>query len=90
MHCRSRSASGWTTRRRRRPSGPFATGFFRDVRIENDNGALVVVVQERPTISRVEFIGNKGFDTDTLKKALRDIACPRRALHRAALDRARR
>ena len=67
----------------------FATGFFRDVRIENDNGVLVVVVQERPTISRVEFIGNKEFDTDTLKKALRDIGLSEaRIFDRAALDRA--
>ena len=67
----------------------FATGFFRDVRIENDNGVLVVAVQERPTISRVEFIGNKEFDTDTLKKALRDIGLAEaRIFDRAALDRA--
>ncbi len=67
----------------------FATGFFRDVRIENDNGILVVAVQERPTISRVEFIGNKEFDTDTLKKALRDIGLAEaRIFDRAALDRA--
>src|SRR5262245_14023242 len=42
----------------------FATGFFRDVRLEVDNGVLIVVVQERPTISRVEITGNKEFDSD--------------------------
>ena len=67
----------------------YATGFFRDVRLENDNGVLVVAVQERPTISRVEFVGNKEFDTDTLKKALRDIGLAEaRIFDRAALDRA--
>src|SRR5690242_13204978 len=29
----------------------FATGFFRDVRLEAEGDVLVVVVQERPTIS---------------------------------------
>ncbi len=48
----------------------FATGFFRDVRLEVDNGVLIVVVQERPTISKVDITGNKEFDSDTLKKAL--------------------
>ncbi|MEO8675488.1 MAG: POTRA domain-containing protein, partial [Casimicrobiaceae bacterium] len=48
----------------------FATGFFRDVRLEVQNDVLIVVVQERPTISKVDITGNKEFDTDTLKKAL--------------------
>ncbi|HEY7943997.1 MAG TPA: POTRA domain-containing protein, partial [Casimicrobiaceae bacterium] len=26
----------------------YATGFFRDVRLESENGVLVVIVQERP------------------------------------------
>src|SRR5512135_1229964 len=32
----------------------FATGFFRDVRLEREGDVLVVIVQERPTISRLE------------------------------------
>jgi outer membrane protein insertion porin family len=67
----------------------FATGFFRDVRLENQDGVLVVVVQERPTISRIDFVGNKEFDTDTLKKAMKDIGLAEaRIFDRAALDRA--
>ncbi len=67
----------------------FATGFFRDVRLEAENGVLVVIVQERPTISKVEFTGNKEFDTDTLRKALREIGLAEaRIFDRSALDRA--
>src|SRR5262245_55470654 len=51
----------------------YATGFFRDVRLEAQGDVLVVVVQERPTISSITFVGNKEFDTDTIKKALKDI-----------------
>src|SRR5205814_8489671 len=42
----------------------YATGFFRDVRLEAQGDVLVVVVQERPTISSITFGGNKEFDTD--------------------------
>ena len=67
----------------------FATGFFRDVRLEVDNGVLIVVVQERPTISKVDITGNKEFDSDTLKKALRDIGLAEaKIFDRSALDRA--
>jgi outer membrane protein insertion porin family len=67
----------------------FATGFFRDVRLEGEDGVLVVVVQERPTVSKVELSGNKEFDTDTLKKALKEIGVAEaRIFDRSALDRA--
>ncbi len=67
----------------------FATGFFRDVRLEREGDVLVVSVQERPTISRLEFSGNKEFDTDTLRKALREIGIAEaRIFDRSALDRA--
>jgi len=67
----------------------FATGFFRDVRLEAEDGVLLVVVQERPTISKVEISGNKEFDTETLKKALKDIGvADARIFDRSALDRA--
>jgi outer membrane protein insertion porin family len=50
----------------------FATGLFKDVRIEIDGKVLVVVVEERAVIAAVTFVGLKEFDTDTLTKALRD------------------
>ncbi len=67
----------------------YATGFFRDVRLEAQGDVLVVVVQERPTISSLTFVGNKEFDTDTIKKALKDIGiADARIFDRSALDRA--
>ena len=67
----------------------YATGFFRDVRLEVQDGVLIVSVQERPTISRIDITGNKEFDTDTLKKALKDIGiADARIFDRSALDRA--
>jgi len=67
----------------------YATGFFRDVRLERQGDVLVVAVQERPTISSITFVGNKEFDTDTIRKALRDIGLAEaRIFDRSALDRA--
>ena len=67
----------------------YATGFFRDVRLEAENGVLVVIVQERPTISQIDIVGTKEFDKDTLKKALKDIGVAEsRIFDRSALERA--
>ena len=66
----------------------YATGFFRDVRIEAQGDVLVVIVQERPTISSLTFIGNKEFDSDTIKKALKDVGIGEALIFdRAALER---
>jgi len=67
----------------------YATGFFRDVRLEVEDGVLVVIVQERPTISQIDINGTKEFEKDTLKKALKDIGIAEsRIFDRSALDRA--
>jgi outer membrane protein insertion porin family len=67
----------------------YATGFFRDVRLERQGDVLVVAVLERPTISSITFVGNKEFDTDTVKKALKDIGLSEaRIFDRSALERA--
>ena len=67
----------------------YATGFFRDVRLEAQGDVLIVSVQERPTISSLSFSGNKEFDTDTIKKALKDIGIAEaRIFDRSALERA--
>jgi len=56
----------------------YATGFFRDVRLERQGDVLIVAVQERPTISSITFVGNKEFDTDTVKKGVKNIGLTRR------------
>ncbi len=67
----------------------FATGFFKDVRIEIEGDVLVVFVQERPAISTVDIVGAKEFDKDTLKKALKDIGIGEsKTFDRAMLEKA--
>ncbi len=50
----------------------FATGIFKDVRIEVDNGVVIVIVEERPIIVGIDFVGLKEFEKDVLVKALKD------------------
>jgi outer membrane protein insertion porin family len=67
----------------------FGLGLFKDVRIEVTGDVLVVIVEERPTISEVEFVGTKEFDKDVLKKALRDVGlADGRPFDKAQLDKA--
>ena len=51
----------------------FALGLFKDVRLETEGDVLVVVVEERPSVAAVEFIGLKEFDKEVLLKALREV-----------------
>ncbi len=67
----------------------FATGFFKDVRIEVEGNVLVVVLEERPAIARVEFVGVKEFDKEALKKGLKEIGLAEsRIFDRSMLERA--
>jgi outer membrane protein insertion porin family len=67
----------------------FGLGLFKDVRIEVNGDVLVVIVEERPTIADVEFVGTKEFDKDVLKKALRDVGLSDgRPFDKAQLDKA--
>ena len=50
-----------------------ATALFKDVRLEVDGNIVVVVVEERPVIAGVEFVGIKEFDKDALTKSLKDV-----------------
>ncbi|MGR4870045.1 outer membrane protein assembly factor BamA [Variovorax sp. LARHSF232] len=67
----------------------FDLGLFKDVRIDVNGNVVVVIVEERPTIADVEFIGTKEFDKDVLKKALRDVGlADGRPYDKALADRA--
>ncbi len=67
----------------------FATGLFKDVRIQIEGSVAVVVVEERPVISRVEFVGTKEFDKDALVKSLKDVGIGEgQPFDRALADRA--
>ena len=51
----------------------FATGLFKDVRIDIDAGVVVVIVEERSVIANIDFVGLKEFDKDQLSKSLKDF-----------------
>ena len=59
------------------------------MRLEVNGDVLVVIVEERPTIADVDFVGTKEFDKDALKKALREIGLTEgRPYDQALADRA--
>jgi outer membrane protein insertion porin family len=67
----------------------FATGLFKDVRIEIDKDVAVVIVDERSIIATVTFVGLKEFDKDPLTKSLRDAGIGEGLpFDRAVIDRA--
>jgi outer membrane protein insertion porin family len=67
----------------------YATTFFKDVRLEEDNGVLVVLVEERPAIYSVDFTGTKEFEKDVLVKALKEIGVGEtKIFDKASVDRA--
>ena len=67
----------------------FATGFFKDVRLEVENDVIVVLVDERPAISQIDFVGIKEFEKDALKKGLKEVGLAEsRIFDRAVLERA--
>ena len=67
----------------------FATGFFRDVSLEQEGSVLVVVVQERPSITQIEFFGTREFEKEQLIAGLRQVNLAEgRIFDRGLLDRA--
>src|SRR5574343_245165 len=67
----------------------FATGFFKDVRIAVEKDVMVVIVQERPAIATIGFVGLKEFDKDVILKALKETGIAEgRIFDRALLEKA--
>lgn len=65
----------------------FGTGFFRDVRLEVEKDVLIVVVEERPAIASIDFVGMKEIKGDDARKALKDSGFQEgRIFDRAILD----
>ena len=66
----------------------FKLGLFKDVRIDVNGNVLVVVVEERPAVADVDFVGAKEFDKAALQKALREIGLAEgQAFDKALADR---
>jgi len=66
----------------------FATGNFDDVQVLREDNVLIISVSERPTISKIDFEGNKLIDTDTLKEGLKQSGLQKgNVFQRASLDR---
>jgi len=65
----------------------YKTGFFKDVRLEQEGDALVVFVAERPAISDVSITGNSEIPTEQLEDSLKQIGLTRgKVLDRSLLD----
>ena len=67
----------------------YTTGFFRDVQIQAQGDVLIVIVEERPTISRIEFTGMKEFDPEIVRKSLKTVGVAEaRFYDKALIDKA--
>ena len=67
----------------------YSTGFFRDVQIQAQGDVLIVIVEERPTISRIEFTGMKEFDNELVRKSLKTVGVAEaRFYDKALIDKA--
>ncbi|MES9906801.1 MAG: outer membrane protein assembly factor BamA [Sedimenticola sp.] len=65
----------------------YKTDFFKDVRLERDGNVLVIFVNERPAIAKIDIKGNKSLETEALLAALKDIGLAEgRVFNRSILD----
>ncbi len=65
----------------------YKTGFFKDIRLEQDGNILILFVHERPAIAEINISGNKELDTEPLMAGLKDIGLSEgRVFQRALLD----
>lgn len=67
----------------------FATGLFKDVRIEIDGRVVVMIVDERAVIASIAFVGLKEFEQEPLTKSLKEAGIGEGLpFDRALIDRA--
>src|SRR4030066_2370288 len=57
----------------------YATGFFKDVRLEVEQGVLIVLGRERPSIASIELNGIKDFPKDQLKDNMKYAGLDRKS-----------
>ena len=50
----------------------YDTGFFKDVRVEEEGNTLIIDIKERPIIADLTITGDHAFDHDTLMKSLKE------------------
>jgi outer membrane protein insertion porin family len=67
----------------------YATGFFSDVRLEQDGDLLIVSIQERPAIGQININGTKEFKSEELKESLKQIGLAESRIYdKSLLDKA--
>ncbi len=67
----------------------YATGFFKDVKLEAQDGVLIVAVEERPSIAKLTLSGIKEFSEEDLKESLKQSGLAEgRIFDKSMLDRA--
>ncbi|HET7833481.1 MAG TPA: outer membrane protein assembly factor BamA [Gallionella sp.] len=67
----------------------YSTGFFKDVRLEVEQGVLIVQVRERPSIASIEINGVKDIPKDQLKDSLKMVGLAEaRIFDKGVLDKA--
>lgn len=66
----------------------FKTGLFTDIRLAREDDDLVVTVVERPSISKIEIIGNKDISEEDLREGLKTAGMAEgKVFKRVTLDR---
>ncbi|TFH88752.1 outer membrane protein assembly factor BamA [Billgrantia azerbaijanica] len=50
----------------------FETGLFEDIRLAREGDVLIIQVEERPTITRLDISGNRQLEDEQLRQGLRD------------------
>lgn len=67
----------------------YGTGFFRDVRLLRENGALIVAVTEKPVVTEVTFHGMEQLKEDRVREAFQSFGLEsRKMFSRSGLRRA--
>ena len=65
----------------------YKTGFFEDIQLLRENNVLKIIIEERPSIAKIEVFGNKELDTEELNEVMKQIGLTEgRIFNRSLLD----